>query len=136
MTGALLTRVKPSDMQTALVNLFANSGVQKVRSRAAVVGTVDVLLGSASPSWAPPVNPNALADFAGQLVATAVLGADNPGVAALSAVISADVSTLFAAVGGEVATLAGNAIITLLNQAGSPTSWPQTSSMDSSQRWG
>ena len=104
-------------MQTALINFFANTGVQSAFS-AAVAGTVNVLIGATSPSWAPPVNPNAVADYAGELIATAVLGADDPGIPALGATLSTAFTNLFTAIGGDVGTQLGAAFVTLLNQTG------------------
>lgn len=121
--AAILARIQGSGvnqapaMQTALINFFANLNAQSALS-AAVAGTINVLIGATSPSWAPPVNPNAIADYAGELIATAVLGADNPGIPALGATVSTAFQNLFTAIGGDVGTQLGAALVTLLNQPG------------------
>ena len=67
------------------------------------------------------MNPNAIADYAGQVIATAVLGSGNPGIPGLSSTVSMAVAGLFSAIGADVATQAGNAVVTLLTQTGVPT---------------
>ena len=116
-SGATLRELNPNQMQAAFISAFGNSGVQAAVGNA-VAGAIDVLLGASSPSWAAPVNPNAIADYAGQALAAAVLGADNPNTAALATTISSALTNLLSAIGGTVATQAGNAVVTLLNQPG------------------
>lgn len=116
-TGGLHRELNPNQMQAAFISAIGNSSVQNALG-AAVTGTINVLIGATSPSWAAPVNPDAVADYAGQALAAAVLGADNPNTAALATTISSALTNLLSAIGGTVATQAGNAVVTLLNQPG------------------
>jgi hypothetical protein len=117
MDVALLEKLSPSQMQSAFVSFWSASNVQNAFG-SAITDTINVLIGSASPSWAAPVNPNALADYVGQLVATAVLGAGNPGIPALTTTVSTATSTLLTAIGGTVSNQVGAAFVTFLSQSG------------------
>lgn len=118
-SGEGITRreLDPTQMQTAFVNFFDNAGVQSALG-AAFTGTVEVLIGTASPSFAPPVNPDAVADYVGVAIATTLLGADNPNIASLGGTIGDSISGLFSSIGDDIATQAGDAFITLLQQPG------------------
>ncbi|MGV1006441.1 MAG: beta strand repeat-containing protein [Candidatus Nanopelagicales bacterium] len=104
-------------MQTALVKFFTNSTVQSTMG-SAFAGSINVLLGQATPMWdgAPQTSNTALADYLGQLGANTVLGQDNPNTPALSATIGNATAVLFSSIGGVVATQAGSAFTTLLQQ--------------------
>ncbi|MGV0993579.1 MAG: hypothetical protein ACOYB7_15145 [Mycobacterium sp.] len=104
-------------MQTALVGFFTNAGVQ-TNLGSAFAGSINVLLGQATPTWegAPQTSNTALADYLGQLGANTVLGPDNPNTQALTATIGGAVAGLFTSIGGVVANQASSAFTTLLQQ--------------------
>ncbi|MCB1266197.1 MAG: hypothetical protein KDB56_16765, partial [Mycobacterium sp.] len=128
LNAALFARFQPKQAQTALIGFFTNSAVQTALGPGtagepgALTTAFDVLLGLATPDWtgAPQPSPNAIAGYLGEVVATTVLGADNPGTPALAATVGAAAQTLFATIGTTVATAAGQALVTLLNGPANP----------------
>ena len=109
--------ISQTGMQTALVSFFGNTAVRDGLGSAAA-GAISILLGGVNPlpSWATPTSPTAVADYVGQIGATAVLGAGSPDTSALSSTIGGAVSGLFSAVGNTVATQAGTAFEFLLSE--------------------
>ncbi|MCB1292302.1 MAG: IPT/TIG domain-containing protein, partial [Mycobacterium sp.] len=118
ISAALLSTFKPAQAQQALVTFFKDPAVQGVLQDAAT-SAVKVLFGLQSPDWegAPQPPSNAVADYLGQLGATALLGDGSPYSPALGDTISGAVTGLFTNIGTPVATDAGNALVTLLNWA-------------------
>ncbi len=106
-----------SPERDALSSFFADSDVQQV-IRDATSDSLQVLLGTVTPPWATETNPPALAAYVGQMIATSLLGEDNPGAAGLGATISGTVNTLLSAVGIELADAVDTAVVIFLDQPG------------------
>ena len=102
---ARFTKPQQAKGQQALVSFFSNGTVQGYLD-SAFTTSINVLL------------VPTMADYLGENVATAILGAGNPNIPTLGATIGTAISGLFSSIGGVVATQAGNAFGTFLNAPG------------------
>lgn len=83
----------------SLIDFFGSSNVQDAFGDA-IGGTINVILGQVWPPFASQPQPDqpALATYAGDLVATLLMGADNPAFSQVSAVIAGNVTQILAVV--------------------------------------
>ncbi len=91
-----------------LVQFFSSPAVQ-VQVGTALAGTVNVVLGQITPDFVttPPLQTPALATYAGELIATALLGEGNPGIPDVAALVTGDLAYLLADIANPLSTLVG-----------------------------
>jgi len=91
------------------LEVFFGSPAVQVQIGTALAGTVNVVFGQITPDFVttPPLETPALATYAGELIATALLGEGNPGIPEVAAVASADVAYLLAGISNPLSTLIG-----------------------------
>ena len=91
------------------LEVFFSSPAVQVQIGTALAGTVDVVLGQITPDFVttPPPEIPTLATYAGELIATTLLGAGNPGIPAVAALVSDDVAYLLAGIADPLSTLVG-----------------------------
>ncbi|MDY6996934.1 MAG: hypothetical protein SW019_10080 [Actinomycetota bacterium] len=103
-----------TSVQDELGSFFGDPDVQQALG-SATADAITVLTGATTPSWATPASTPAVATYLGELVATAVLGDNNSGVAS---VVTGSVAGLLSAIGDDLADAAGSAVATFLSQSG------------------